>query len=616
MQKNNQPKFYKSLEGIRALSVLAVIAFHLWPNVFSGGFAGVTVFFVLSGFLTSESLLKNYETNGNLNYFDYLKKRFWRLYPAFIVMILSTIATIAFVFKDALYNVGKTLITNIFYVNNWYQIFAGQSYFDKSNNWSVFTHLWSLSVEAQFYVFWPLIMLVLVKVFKKNYKAYLLAITVLIIVSAFLFALFFNPDNSNRSYYGTDTRAFSFLIGVAVSVLSKQLKGFMKGILIFQITSVGGILFFFVTMNGYQTWVYDYGMLVLSLIAGISVLVFVNSEPNFFSRIMGNRVFLYIGSRSYSIYLYQLPILVIAEHYIKKESLLLKVALVVLILFFAELSYQLVENNFRKGIKTAKVSKFMVLPMMAFIVFLFVGNFLGLTSGYATHNYAAIKLKKDLNKKSSEIKKKNKEALEARKESSSEVVSSQPSQETSEISSSEQPDVASSSSQSEVQTNTTDLSNIEMTGIGDSVMIAVSSSLQSIFPKTIFDAQVGRHTLDAVSVLNNLNASNQLDQNLLLIIGMNGTITPDQVQQIMDIVGPDRNVFWVNNYAAGRPWIDGNNFVLNEQAKIHPNLHVIDWFDQVNANPNLVVSDGTHPTYEGIEVMDRLITDKISSVIK
>lgn len=161
VRESKKASFIPGIEGLRTFSVIGVILFHLWPKVFAGGFAGVTVFFVISGFLMTRIILDELGQRGSFRLKRFYLRRFWRLYPAFIVMILLTITVLTLGFPEGLFGIRGTLLSNMFYVNNWYQILHSVSYFAASAHWPVFTHLWSLSVEAQFYFVWPIILIMI-----------------------------------------------------------------------------------------------------------------------------------------------------------------------------------------------------------------------------------------------------------------------------------------------------------------------------------------------------------------------------------------------------------------------------------------------------------------------
>jgi chorismate mutase len=277
---------------------------------------------------------------------------------------------------------------------------------------------------------------------------------------------------------------------------------------------------------------------------------------------------------------------------------------IVLIFILSELSYTYIENPLRKGIQGLKIKSYKPLIVVAsFSLIGTIGLFTAFSSKQADRNLFAEQLKKELVKKNAEVKRQNSIA-QSNRELSSFISANQ-----SNPLNDQQKDFIKNIGINEIQFKKG--ANKKITGIGDSVMLAISPDLQFIFPQAVINAQVGRHTLDVIPILQQLKEQKKLDNNILMMIGMNGEIKPEQIDQIKKIIGKKRQVYWVNNYAAGRVWIDPNNQVLKDAAKKMQNLHIIDWFDIVNKNNNLVVQDGVHPTQDGTRIITREIINQI-----
>nr|WP_278341304.1 acyltransferase [Lactobacillus acetotolerans] len=166
MKKN---RFITGYSGLRALAVIGVILYHLNPDTFIGGYLGVPIFFVLSGYLVTDHMLRSYKEEGSYNTKSFYLSRIKKLYPQLIAVLWLSAAYILLFQRNLLVKLNQIVITNLLNVYNFWQILNGQSYFERfATNESPFTHLWTMSIEAQFYILWPLVIWLLVKYFKKK----------------------------------------------------------------------------------------------------------------------------------------------------------------------------------------------------------------------------------------------------------------------------------------------------------------------------------------------------------------------------------------------------------------------------------------------------------------
>lgn len=218
---NKKNRFITGYAGLRALAVIGVILYHLNPNQFMGGYLGVPIFLVLSGYLVTDHMFHAYEERGKYNFKSFYIRRIKKLYPQMITLLWGCSAYILLFQQNLLAKLNQIVVTNLLNVYNFWQIKNGQSYFERfAANESPFVHLWTMSIEGQFYIIWPLIIFLLVK-FAKNKKTIFWIITALTLFSALEMAFLFKPGvDTSRIYYGTDTRFFSLGLGAMLAVLA------------------------------------------------------------------------------------------------------------------------------------------------------------------------------------------------------------------------------------------------------------------------------------------------------------------------------------------------------------------------------------------------------------
>ncbi len=351
----NPRRYITGFDGIRTLAVLGVIIYHLMPASLQGGYLGVPIFFVVSGYLITDILLQDLLERGSIRIGRFYGHRMRRLYPAFVTMLLATTTYITLFQRSLLTNIRATVMTNLVYVYNWFEINHGQSYFDRFNGESPFTHLWSLSIEGQYYLFWPLIIGLLLIVFKKRSHVFWFMMA-MAGISALTMAILYDPANTNRVYYGTDTRMFAILLGSGLAFIwpSRELSAGIANVNRLTLDVVGGgsliaIIWMFFKMSGQSAFTYRGGMLIFTILSTVLVATVVHPGSHM-NRFLTNPVFTYIGQRSYGIYLYQFPVMIFYENKVKNignNPLLNSLIEVALILVVTELSYRFIENPMR-----------------------------------------------------------------------------------------------------------------------------------------------------------------------------------------------------------------------------------------------------------------------------
>lgn len=600
-------RYISGFDGIRTLAVIGVILYHLAPYQFQGGFLGVPIFFVVSGYLITDLLFQEWQQNKRIDVIGFYIRRVKRLYPALVTLVLATTAYITLFARDLLANIRAVIMTNLLYVYNWYQVAHHESYFDKFGTQSPFTHLWSLSIEGQFYLFWPLIIIILLKFVKKKQPIFDTMI-ILAFISALLMAILYRTgQDPSRVYYGTDTRMFSILLGAALAVVwpSTALRKDLPTNLRLLLDVIGGgalmlLCLMFMQMTGESALVYRGGMFFFSVLSMILVAVVAHPGADM-NRLLTNRLFAWIGKRSYGIYLYQYPVLVFFESKINvaDHSFLYALIEVALILVLSDLSYRFLELplqhfDYSKTWSTLKEfcrrdssygnkRWYMLIPGLI-VLLAVVGATTGTTSGSEAKKDTA--LEKTIKENDKKVAKQNKNI--AAKTSSSEHSSS-----SADTNTAKQFDLT--------ENEIAKAKQLQITAVGDSVLAASSTTLQEIFPNMYVDAKVGRQVGEAIPVLQSLAQSGKLANTVLLSEGTNGPYSEQELDQIMAIVGKERKLYWINVHVPTRRWQDQVNNDLKVAAKKYPNLKVIDWYTYSKDHPEWFYDDNVHPNPEGLK---------------
>lgn len=611
-----QRRYILGFDGIRALAVLGVILYHIFPKNFTGGYLGVPIFFVVSGYLITDLLLQELENNHTINLKKFYVRRIKRLYPALLFMLIVTSAYITLFNPGALLGLRATVLTNLTYLYNFWEIDHGQSYFQQFSAPSPFTHLWSLSVEGQFYLVWPIIVLILARLKVKRFYVFSMLLSGSVI-SAICLAVYFDPTNINRAYYGTDTRLFAILLGASLAYIwpSNHLKvalapknqHFLNTV---SFISLILLVVGFVTLNGEDKITYFGGMYLFTISASFFVATIVHPKT-WLVKILDNQVFNWIGTRSYGIYLYQYPVLVFFEQKISnyQANLLLYVPLEFLVIgVISELSYRYLEVPIKRStlaswhvFSTKLSARYPKTIGSVIIFFIILGTAIGgLVTPQAATNYQT-PLQKQLALRHNQEKQRNKKIIKQVTQKKFKVTKKI-------ILAPIDKKLANKYNLS--ASDFLKLKRTNVSGIGDSMLVNVGPSLQAVMP-IIIDGHVGRQASLGPAIIQTQLNKRQLMDNVLVMLGTNGNIYPETIKQMMHMLGTKREIFWVNNYVE-RPWTNENNNLLKKAAKKYPNLHVVNWHRLANRQHTWFGPDGIHPNQTGDIYLTMLIAKNIA----
>jgi peptidoglycan/LPS O-acetylase OafA/YrhL/lysophospholipase L1-like esterase len=585
--------YLPGLDGLRALAVAAVVAYHLHLSFAKGGLLGVQVFFVLSGYLITDLLVR---ADGHL--ITVKMQGFWirrarRLLPALLVMLLAVIIYSAFFYKTELETVRSDLLPALLYYSNWYFIYHHVSYFARFGPPSPLGNLWSLAVEEQFYLLWPLTLLIATR-FTKSRKVLALTCALLAIASAAEMAVLYKPGlNPNRVYMGTDTRAFALLIGSALALVLPRhnLKRLVPTRYLEALGLIGLwiIISMFVGVNQYQTFNYEGGMFLLALASALVTLL-AAIPTSLVSRILGTRPAAWIGERSYGIYLWHYPVIILTTPLYASFSWIRVLLQIAATLAIASLSWKYIEQpirtlGFRSAVKNLSewLSENPRTPKLSVATLLVVS----LTA--ATSVGIAEKVKVPIT-----------QAKLAVLPRTAAIGSS------SYNSYSGQRYFHPYAPQRPIPLLTTPRPGTGITAIGDSIMVDASPYLKQLLPGIQIYAKVGEQLWQAQQEVSQLKNEGVIGQTVIIELGTNGYYTPAQLIAFIDSLGPPKHIVLVNTRVP-RPWQDSVNNTISQVAATMNNVVVVNWYSISATHLNFFEPDGVHLDPQGARFYAELL---------
>lgn len=356
MNEQQQMGYEPSLDGIRAFSVIAVMLYHANIAWLPGGFLGVEVFFVVSGFLITSLLIEERESNGGIDLKQFWIRRARRLLPALFIMLSATAVSVAFFAKDSAPDFRRDVLPSLGYFSNWWQIFAVKTPYFAASSLPVLRHLWSLAVEEQWYLIWPLLFTVVfgAKWMRSKFSGMLLVVCSGAVMVAT--ALRFVQDDETRTnflYLSTLTRSSGLLLGAAVAMLwrpwrkispSSRLRSSVADALALVSIAVIGVLM--ATVHVADARLYQGGLVATTVASAVVIAVVMRPNGVFVQKLFSQELFVEIGRRSYGLYLWHWPIFVVAHARDSGNRLAVALAVTVII---NEFVYQFVEIPTRQG---------------------------------------------------------------------------------------------------------------------------------------------------------------------------------------------------------------------------------------------------------------------------
>lgn len=624
-----------ALDGLRVLAILAVLVYHANPSWLPGGYFGVTVFFVLTGYLTTLSIEREIGRAGRLDYPRFVLKRVTRLLPSMLAVVGVTTLLCVFLAPNLLPKVKSDAVPALLFVENVFYIVRNVSYFANAGLPSPLTHFWYLGVVMQFYVIWPLVLLGMRKVVRSRRMA-CSAVGILAIASAVLMAVLYDPTGDTaRIYYGPDTRAAELLLGALAALWTGG-----RGLNLRALPAVGprlkdapawtcdavalaclaglGVMCF--SLNGYSEFAYRGGMLLAAVLTAVLVSCLCRPQSAL-AHVLGARPVAEAGKRAFAVYLWHYPLLVVLNPATRTTELpVWGWALEFLLIYAcAEASYQLFEKGqgprdlagrpMPLGLAVPQVA-FGALGVLCALALLFV-PIPAEQTGVPTEmqqmsaeeqQYLAEQQAAAESAQSGE----NGDGSNAAGEGDGSQVEPQQDNTTFDVSGTYFAGTAFAAAIDQINAtsftvdSSTGATNASVILIGDSVPAGAITQFYKYFPNGYIDAQVGRQLYAGVDVYRQCQANGHDGDVVVWAIGDNGVARESQVKELIDAVDPSKHVY-LCTVRVPLALQDMNNQLFKDVAAQYDNVDVIDWYAESAGHDEYFWSDGTHLRPEGAE---------------
>jgi peptidoglycan/LPS O-acetylase OafA/YrhL len=615
------------LDGVRALAVLVVIGFHEGASGLRGGFLGVDIFFVLSGFLITDLLIARYDRAGRLNLADFWTRRARRLLPALAVMLVVVTAAAAVIEPAQEASLRLALLAAATYTSNWYQILHHVSYFAAISQAAApppFDHLWSLAIEEQFYLVWPLIVLCVIVRLAARRARVICALTGAA-VSALVMVIQYTPGGDPSAvYYGTDTHASALLIGAALALAwpLRRLAAIpaahtgrldMAGIagLVVLAWAVGHF-------SGGDPVVYPVGLLLAALAA--AGLIAAAAGHGVIAALTSIQPLRWVGVRSYGIYLWHWPVIALGTALAgrRASSPWLWAVETGVTIALASASWRFIETPIMRNGLAVTVRHWIQLigaasrrrpasparravpvTMAAAVAITFVLACYGVARPPAAAAPGGL-LRQVANGERVSSQSRSTPAVPSPSSAPSPVGRSP-----ARAGATPTPPVTCRPAQPRV-------SGSQVTAVGDSVMLASATALEAALPGVYIDAKVDRQMATGLALVRSLAAAGQLRHVVVVSLGTNGTVTARQLRQLQRAAGPGRVLVLVSTFGP-QAWEHAVNTALAAAARHGKHTELANWHAAIAARPALLWPDGIHPRPAGARLYARVVRAAIKA---
>jgi peptidoglycan/LPS O-acetylase OafA/YrhL len=575
-------RYIAPIDGLRALAVTAVILYHLGITWIPGGFLGVDLFFVISGYVITRLLLDSILSKGALDLREFYWARVRRLLPPLFFLLVCTSFLIAAWKPDAIHR----FLTDLPYVltgsENWHLVAVHQDYFQALGRPPLLQHTWSLGVEIQFYILWPLMLLLILRYLgKKRVAQTSLVIAFISGLALFIYSLRVDASSTNQIshiYFGTDTHSLGLFLGAALAVswvpanlnknISQRAQDFVDGV---GVVGLLGLLCTFCFIDESNAALYRIAF-PLAALFGVALITSVVHPASRFAPLMSARPIIWIGERSYGIYLWHWVVFQLTRPNVDLAGAnwAINCARILIVIALADISLRWIEIPIRRGVLSTWIrglkyrSKSIRRKQKSWIIGGAVVVLL--TTGAASW----VAWMEDYNSRTAI---RGSTGIFTRNQSDASVLRG-------------------------AAKNATKKSGLWVTG--DSIILGIRDKLQAHDPILLINARVGRQIGELIQVVHS-DQTGLENSPVIFDIGNNNHLTESDVRTLFELLKKQPKVIVVNT-AVPRPWRDDNNQIINRVIADYPQAHLVDWAALSQGHPEYFAPDGVHLTDSGGDV--------------
>ncbi len=608
------------LDGLRAIAVTLVVVYHLFPRGWlRGGFVGVDEFFVISGFLITTLLLRERARFGRVRLGEFWRRRARRLLPALTVVLLVCSAAAWLVGGDVLVRLGAQVLGALTFSYNWVAISIGEGYFSSSSP-ELFRNLWSLGIEEQFYLLWPLVLPLVALLPRTRLRVGVVAAAASA-SAVWMGVLVVTSGDVSRAYYGTDSHAFGILLGVALAFVFERLHAapppwmlsapLRRGVEVVGGLAVVGVVLVATLPPTDTVLTFPLTLAAASALTAVAIAAGVWPGSRL-GTLLDAAPLRWVGERSYGLYLWHWPLLVLAVAVVSgaapEAGVPFGISMLVLAstLTVATLSYRYLEtpirrNGFRQtwrnlrrevGIEPAALwgtvaGGLVTAVLLAGALAAIVAAPQPTGEGVVADGQAAL------------------DEANANPTGPATDASAPPQKGTS--------GVFADGATRRPAPEPTPIAGSQVSAVGDSVMLAAAPALLEELPGIRIDAAVSRSSWAGPGIVEQFANTGELGAYLVVALGTNGSISTDAYERMAALAGPDRGLVLVNAYGP-RDWIPGVNDNLIAFAATHPNTVVADWASAIDPHPDFLAGDHIHPGPSGGRIYADTVTRALNQI--
>ena len=645
--------YLPGLDGLRALAVVAVLLYHAELSWLTGGFLGVEIFFVISGYLITALLLTEWQQLGRVDLKKFWIRRARRLLPALYVLLALTLTYAVVFLPGEVAGLRGDVIAALGYVTNWYLVLGHESYFEAIGRPSLLKHLWSLAVEEQFYLLWPPVLALGLSLGAERFRQRRVLFVALMgaVASALLMAILYRPEaDPSRVYFGTDTRATGLLMGAALALVWRpwplpQREGdptTIGGLPLYRqatiwgwlrrrwgwtvpsildvagLGALGALIVFCLRLGEYDPFLYRGGLASVVVATTVVIMACVHPHARLGKYLLGQRPLRWVGVRSYGIYLWHWPVFMVTRPQldVALEGLGLLALRLGLTVVLADLSYRYVEKPIRKGAlerawRALRESRGLrrreisiawagaAVPVVAFCAVLGVA----VARAQPPEPPSSLSSVKAIHSAGTPDASAAGATAATTPSHAKKIVQ--------RAGGARQKAVAAKDKPAPAGATVVRAPVGSVSAVGDSVMLGAADQLyRDIDNLTVMDAEVGLQASAAIDILRRRRALGQLGDVVIVHIGNNGIFTPRQFDEMMRVLAGVREVVFVN-VNVPRAWERPNNATLAQGVRRYPNAVLVDWYSASVYHPEYFVSDGVHLQIKGQRVYADLISKRL-----